>query len=227
MDKKQYIKKRKSKKKDSPNDYSFYIPYLPDMKKRFLKNSLKWFFVVLASWLLWFLIFMYYPLTTMIDIEGKVSDYKVVYFKGRASSVTTYAIKLEQFASPIRHKKGFSVFHRKKMNIKLGDTLTIQIQKKDLEKLSNYIGIKPLSEYSKRDISKFPRFYGIKRHNEIMVSSAYALWNFPTPLTLGGLLQLVCQLITLIMIAALYTDGKKIYKINQWKKFNDITNSYE
>jgi hypothetical protein len=83
------------------------------MKKRFFKRSLKWFFVVLTSWAVWFGIFMYYPITNMVDIEGKVSDYRI-YSTGRVSKgsgiAITYVIKLEQFASPIRHKKGSSVF---------------------------------------------------------------------------------------------------------------------
>jgi hypothetical protein len=67
----EYNLRRKLKRKSDDDDYSFYIPYLPDMKKKFLKNCIKWFLFVLTSWGLWFIFFMYYPLTTMIDIDGK------------------------------------------------------------------------------------------------------------------------------------------------------------
>jgi hypothetical protein len=221
MDKKQYIKKRKSKKKDSPKDYSFYISRLPNIQRRFRKETVVVLLIILTSWLLWFAIYIYYPLITMVDIEGKVADSGLYSSAGRSAGFRIFAVKLDNYVCSIRHEEITSILNWNKTHlekIQIGDTVTIQIRKKDFEKLNNCTETKPLSEYSKSEISKHPRFYGIKRQNEVIVSSPKALWYAPSGL--GILFQIICFSLTLIAITDRCYKGKELYEINQWIKSN-------
>ena len=147
-----------------------------------IRRIVKCVIVVTGVPLLWYLCFIYYPLTTMVDIKGVVIEKKYHSVRGgRFSSFRshTYVIKLDNYASSlsIRLQKHINLFKE----ISEGTEVIVQIQRKDLDKIKNLTGQIPLYEYSSSQLWDLPRMYGIRTNEKVIITSKRALLNFSTP----------------------------------------------
>lgn len=156
--------------------------------------------------LLWWLIFIHYPLTTMVDVSGTVVESNHHYSKGRHTSSLTYTIRLDEYKMPVRHSddSGFILFLKPKLfrpkykerrghidaTLPYGTKVTVQIQAKDLDKLNNIAPDKALSQYTVWERDKLPRIYGIQTEKNVILDPTQVVWN-KTPLWIGEILRFI------------------------------------
>ena len=72
-----------------------------------------------------------------------------------------------------------------------GTTVTIQVRRADLAKLSDQSLYHPVGDYPSPELSRLPRFYGITIEVKVFVTSRRTLWNSPYPYLPGSLCRVL------------------------------------
>ena len=171
-------KKRYRKKLDPDSNDWEAINYRMEFRW-IIRCIVKDIIVVTVAPLLWYLCFIYYPLTTMVDIKGVIVEKKYHTSGGSEGAGTTHAIKLDNYASSLRLelREYIKIFKE----VSEGSEVIVQIHRKDLDKINKPFTQIPLYDYSSSQLMKLPRMYGIRTNEKVIITSKRALWNVSTP----------------------------------------------
>ena len=170
-------KKGKTKKQSNYYRYkeSKLTPFQSELYS-YISRVIKAILLMTGASLLWYLLFIYYPQTTMVDIKGIVEEKQFRLISSRGAASRYYTIKLNNYATPIE----LHLAHGNKINFNMiqeGKEVTVQVQRKDLDRIIN-------SDEQKTSFFLFnsdPRMYGITANERVIITSEKALWNFSGP----------------------------------------------
>jgi len=205
---------RKGKTKKQ-NDYYRYknskrTPFQSELYSR-ISRIIKAILLMTGASLLWYLLFIYYPQTTMVDIKGIVEEKQFRLISSRRFPPSRYyTIKLNNYAAPLELH-----LTRSKINFNMvqeGKEVTVQVQRKDLdwinsgEQKTSYFLFKPKS-----------RMYGIKTNEKVIITSEKALWNFSGPYIPYVISIFVVLFVIFFGMIFLYYDLKHLFVLI-WNK---------
>ena len=172
--------------------------------------------------LLWFSVFIAYPLSTMTTLSGKVIKYKLHVTKTERGGTTfNYVFMLDRCKKPVRLqlKKKKDIFNY----ITSGTEVCFQISQKDFVKLRDLPASEAIYEIEKIRRSEIPRIYGIDAPNGTVISSFEALCDTPAPYLLGQILLGLGIVYLTFIFLVFCRDCKKMYRL---LKTTDINRKY-
>ena len=182
-------KKKRYRKKLYPNTKEWEAIRYRMKFRSIIRRIVTCVIVVTVPPLLWYLCFVYYPLTNMVDIKGVIVEKKYhVSSSGRGGAGYSYSIKLDNYANSLRLelREYIKIFKE----VSEGSEVIVQIHRKDLDKINKPFTQIPLYDYSSSQLMKLPRMYGIRTNEKVIITSKRALLNYSTPfyLSLIGIL---------------------------------------
>ena len=211
MNKKSKIKKRDNYYKYRGSERTYFQMELYSIISRISKEV----FLIIGVPLLWYLCFIYYPLTTMVDVKGIVVEkqFSTTGGGGRGSS-RSYTVTLNNCATPLELYLNKNRIDFRE--IQEGEEIIVQVQRKDIDRIINSNGQRTIDKYSFLFKSVI-RMYGIRTNEKVIITSKRALWNFSgpyIPYTVGSFAVLFVLLFGTIF---LYYDLKSLF-ILLWNK---------
>jgi hypothetical protein len=170
-------------------------------KFRFILSITGCLATILILSALWHLLFIDYPLTKMTDIEGVVTETRLLTDRSPYNMKHlsyTYYLKLEPYHTPLRLESRFIDHFSERTR---GFKVTVQIMEKDLAKIKEADTNISLNEIT--TLRKYPRIYGIATGEDIIIAPAEALRQAPTPLFIASILY----------AAVIFATGCMIFRI--------------
>ena len=207
-------KKGKTKKQSNYYRYkeSKLTPFQSELYS-YISRVIKAILLMTGASLLWYLLFIYYPQTTMVDIKGIVEEKQFRLISSRSGPGSRYyTIKLNNYATPLE----LHLAHGNKINFNMiqeGKEVTVQVQRKDLDRIIN-------SDEQKTSCFLFnsdPRMYGITANERVIITSEKALWNFSGPYIPYVISIFVVLFVIFFGMIFLYYDLKHLFVLI-WNK---------